>query len=61
MTTVRIITTRRPRWWQQHGRLTLAVTLPSDLPTTITVAGGTRADISRQLERRLGVIDWAWS
>lgn len=61
MTTVRIITARRPRPWQKHGRLTLAVTTPHGHPITLTVTGGTRADLTAQLERHLGIREWRWA
>lgn len=56
-----------PRWWQQHGRLVLAVipaTWPTDPPFLITVRGGTRAQLDRQITRRLNrqrITRWRWA
>lgn len=61
-TVVRHVDSLPPRhWWQRHGSLLLEVTVPHGYPVTITLVGGTRESISRQLRRRLGVTDWTWS
>ncbi len=61
MTIVRIVSYRRPRRCRLHGRLTLAVTTPHGHPTTITIPGGSRADVTGHLHRRFGITDWRFA